>query len=321
MLRSERLKPTPAETRLENWRERVSDAYFELELEYADPAHFDGRIVTFDLDGVALSWLKSDPLRYRRLASHVGADADENFLLTVPDQAPIQFSQRGRTTICGPGSFTLERSGEPYEFSYSEQNLMRVLKIPAQLLRRRIGNPDRLCAMRFDAQAGAGALFADYLSATTRHAETLKGTSAGTVGTQLLDLLSIVLEGAKDPGDSQETSVQAAHLRRIEHYIRTHLSEPDLGPATIAQACGVSVRYLHKLFRNTGCTVAETIRELRLEGCHEAILHSSASVPLSNFAYAWGFSDQSHFCRSFKSHFGVAPGEARRRALAARRKA
>lgn len=316
MQRSARPKTAPAGTRLDDWRERVSDAYFELELEYADPDRFDGRILTFDLDGVALSLLKSDPLRYRRLASHVGADGDENFLLTVPDQAPIRFSQRGRTTICGPGSFTLERSGEPYEFSYSEQNLLRVLKIPAPLLRRRIGAPDRLCAMRFDAHSGAGALFVDYLAATTRHAETLGGTSAGTVGTQLLDLLSIVLEGAQDPGDSQETSVQAAHLRRIEHYIRAHLSEPDLGPSTIAEACGVSVRYLHKLFRATNRSVADTVRELRLDACHEAIRHASASVPLSNLAYAWGFSDQSHFCRSFKAHFGVSPGEARRRALA-----
>lgn len=318
MPRSVKRHPSPVETRLEGWRERVADAYFELDLEYADPDQFVGSIVTYDLDGVALSLLKSDPLRYRRLASHVGTDVDENFLLTVPERAPIRFSQRGRTTMCAPGSFTLERSGEPYEFSYDESNLLRVLKIPAHLLRRRIGTPDRLCAVRFDARTGAGALFADYLAATVRHADSLEGISAGTVGTQLLDLLGIVLEGAKDPGDSQETSVQAAHLRRIEQYIRLHLSDPDLRPATIAQACGVSVRYLHKLFRATNRTVADSIRELRLDGCHEAICNAHASVPLSNLAYAWGFSDQSHFCRSFKSHFGVSPGEARRRAIAAR---
>jgi AraC-like DNA-binding protein len=304
------------EQRLNGWRDSVASAYFELDLEFADPERFDGELVSYDLNDVSLSVLRSDALRYRRLASHLHDAINEDYLLTVPDTSEIEFTQRGRSTTCAPGSFTLERSGEPYEFSYDKPNLLRVLKIPERALRLRIGTPDRLCAIRFDARTGAGALFVDYLALAARHVDGLSSASAGTVGTQLLDLLAVVLEGAGEVGESQETAVQGGHLRRIERYIRTHLGEADLAPATIAQAGGVSVRYLHRLFRNTDRTVAEHIRELRLEACSEELSKAGADFSLGTLAYKWGFSDQSHFCRVFKARYGMSPGEARRAALA-----
>lgn len=308
----------PAAERLRSWRSRVAEAYFELELEYADPDTFTGRLDRFELRDVSLSVLRSEPLRYRRLASHLSGDPEENFLLTVPVTTAIEFSQRGRTTVCAPGSFTLERSGEPYEFSYSEPNELRVLKIPALALGRRVGAPDRLCAVRFDAAGGAGALFVDYLGIATRHAGALDRSGTGTLAGQLLDLLALVLDGAGEVADSEETSVQGAHLHRIERYICQHLREPGLSPASIAAASGVSVGYLHRLFRNTDRTVTEYVRELRLQACHEALVRGGPQVAVGTLCYEWGFSDQSHFTRMFKRRFGVAPGEARRLAVAGR---
>ena len=35
---------------------------------------------------------------------------------------------------------------------------------------------------------------------------------------------------------------------------------------------------------------------------------------VSEIAFAWGFNSSAHFCRLFKSHYGVSPSEFRRRA-------
>ena len=73
---------------------------------------------------------------------------------------------------------------------------------------------------------------------------------------QLVDLLVCsVQEDARvlDPGDS---AVRAAHLCRIEAYARRHLADCDLGPERVAQACGISVRYLHALYRDVGQTLS-----------------------------------------------------------------
>ncbi len=306
--------PAPLLERLDEWRTRVARTYFELDLDYRDPTRFSGELESIELDGVTLSMLASDPLRYRRLATHLGADRDEHFLVTVPECAPVTFAQRGRSTICGPGSFTVERSGAPYEFSYDVPNRLRVLKVSEKALRRRVAAPDRLCAIRFDAASGAGALFVDYLALVATRATVLGAGSRALLGAQLLDLLSVVVEGAADLADSTETSVRTAHRRRIEHHIRSHLGDATLSPASIAAATGVSLRYLHRLFSGSGQTVAEYIRELRLEACHEALTRGIDDGAVGALAYQWGFSDQAHFTRLFKARYGLAPGEARRRA-------
>ena len=304
--------------RLQLWRENVASAYFELELEFGDAESFHGELKTFKLNTLSLSLLRSSALCYRRLVRHLTQDVDENYLLTVPELSDIQFSQRGRSIICPPGSFILERSGEPYEFLYGAPNALRVIKIPERALRLRVAAPDHLCAMRFDARDGAGALFTEFLALTTRHVDSLSSDAPAVISSQLLDLLGLALAGAQGLGESQETSVQAAHVRRVESYIRRRLGHADLSPVQVAQACGLSVRYLHRLFKSTGQTVTEHIRNLRLEACREALQGGHDKLSLGALAYQWGFSDQAHFCRVFKTRYGVSPGEARRLAAAER---
>ena len=53
------------------------------------------------------------------------------------------------------------------------------------------------------------------------------------------------------------------------------------------------------------CTIGEYIRQLRIErACRQ--LHAS-DEPLATIASAVGFSDQSHFSRTFKRLIGMTP--------------
>lgn len=46
------------------------------------------------------------------------------------------------------------------------------------------------------------------------------------------------------------------HLALAKSFIVRHLGQPDLAPADVAEACGVSQSYLHRLFANDGATVS-----------------------------------------------------------------
>ncbi|MGE3772871.1 MAG: helix-turn-helix domain-containing protein [Gammaproteobacteria bacterium] len=311
----------PVAERPSRWRECLVRTFsFEVELEFSDPDRFAGRLATFNLGQVSLSLLGSAPLRYRRLVTHLADEGDEYYLISLPTGAPFHFSQRRRTAVCAPGSFTIERSGEPYELSYGEPNLLHVLKIPSRLMRRTISAPDRLCAVHFDAAHGAGALFSDYLTLLTRHLTALATGGATVAGNHVMELLAFAVEHAGKGCDSGENAVQSAHLLRIEDHVRRHLGDPALSPATLAAAAGISVRYLHRLFARSGRTVSGHIRELRLEACHEALVRDPTGITLGALAYRWGFSDQANFCRLFKARYGLTPGEARRAARAGRMK-
>jgi AraC family transcriptional regulator len=81
--------------------------------------------------------------------------------------------------------------------------------------------------------------------------------------------------------------------------------------AKVAGSVGVHETHLSREFRRYyRCTVGEYLRRLRVEfACRKL---SASATPLSEIALAAGFSDQSHFARTFKRMIGTSPAAYRR---------
>jgi AraC-like DNA-binding protein len=295
------------------WHEAIASTYFPLDLAFRDAARFAGEVRSWDLSSVSLSRLTSEALQYRRLPHHFRAERDEHFLVTVPARAEIFFSQAGRDVRCHPGGFILERSHEPYEFSHDARCDLWVMKVEARALGLRLRAPDRFCSLQFDAAQGAGGLFADMLPLIPRRFDTMDGEGRAAVGRQLVDLLALALKADERTLTAGASSVRAAHLTRIESFVRRHLGDAGLDPETIARACGISTRYLHELFRDTNQTLGSWIRDQRLEAARELLADCSHRQPLAQVAYALGFGDQAQFSRTFKARFGLTPKDYRAR--------
>jgi len=81
----------------------------------------------------------------------------------------------------------------------------------------------------------------------------------------------------------------------------------------LAHAAGVHPVYLARAFRACyGCSPGSYLRSRRLGWAVEQI--ATTARPLSEIAYAAGFSDQSHLTRSFTHAFGIPPCKYRTRA-------
>lgn len=298
------------------WREVISNAYFHLQLNFRDANTFSGTLQSWDLGLVSLSRLHCNALQYQRLRQHCQVKAPE-LLVTVPQRSAVDFTQMGRNTHCAPGQFLLEHSDEPYEFSHAEHNDMWVLKLPEAALKARVGNTDRFCAQRFDTTTGMGKLFSDYLQLITRHCDTGQSPDAHSLmGMQLVELLGLALKETPSVLQSTLSVVRAAHLARIEAYVRRHLADDRLDPETIANENSVSLRYLHDLFKDTGQTVAQWVRDLRLQFAYEQLTRASATLSIAQIAYACGFSDQTQFSHAFKRRYGASPRETMRQSVA-----
>lgn len=103
----------------------------------------------------------------------------------------------------------------------------------------------------------------------------------------------------------------------VQKYIRAHLADPELSPGTVADAHHISLRHLHRLFRQHGLTVAAWIRRQRLEGCWRDLTDAAMfSQPIQVIASRWGFTDNAHFSRVFRAAYGFPPSHLRRRAEA-----
>ncbi|GJD48613.1 Transcriptional activator NphR [Methylobacterium crusticola] len=293
------------------WDEAVSRTYFPLDLGFGSGPGFAGDLDVWSLGSVAISRNVSDGLVYRRHARHLLQDHDESFLITVPERAEVSFRQDGKDVRCRPGAFLIERSHLPYEFAYADPNALWVLKVPSAVLRARIGRPERLATLSFDATRGVGALFVDMLRLSAPRVDEMDEAARDMAGRHLVDLLALAVESDPRALGSQATSVQGAHLQRAERYIRANLARSDLAPNLVAQACGLSVRYLHQLFETQGTTVCGWIRRQRLLLCDEALRDPACRRTISEIAYRWGFGDQAQFSRQYRAQFGRTPRDAR----------
>jgi AraC-like DNA-binding protein len=301
----------PRHDRSRHWHEAIAAAYFPLDLSFRYPDGFSGDLNLWQLGEVSLSRLTSAALQYRRLPRHMKAERDEHFLITVPARSEIFFSQCGKEVRCNPGGFILERSHEPYEFSHDEAADLWVLKVEARALAGRIRQPDRFCSMQFNAANSAGGLFSDMLHLIPARFEGMTNDVRSAVGRQLVDLLVLALKDDERTLTTGASSVREAHLTRIEAFVRKNLSSPGLDPDTIARACGLSVRYLHELFRDTNQTLGSWVRDQRLAACRDALASDTGRQTVAEIAYRFGFSDQAQFSRSFKARFGMSPREFR----------
>ena len=176
------------------WHEAIAATYFPLDLQFAEPDRFRGDLSIWQFGDFSLSHNISASLMYRRSRHHLGAEREEQFLVTVPTRAEVVFAQGGKEIRCRPGGFFLERSHEPYEFSHTELAEMWVIKIDAKALGGRIRAPDRFCSVQFDARNGAGGLFTDMLRLIPARFDAMSAEARSMVGRHLIDLLVLSIK-------------------------------------------------------------------------------------------------------------------------------
>lgn len=300
-----------ASQRREFWQDVICKTYFPLDIAFAGGGDFKGGIGAWALGPLALSRNISDGLLYRRRQRHLVAEREESFLVTVPELAEIRFEQDGKDVVCRPGAFLIERSHLPYEFSHREPAALWVLKIPSAVLRSRIDRPERLATLQFDATRSVGAMFVDVLRLTGERLDEMDDAARVLMGRQLLDLLSLAIEGDERVLAGRSSTVRNAHMHRCEGFIRTRLADVRLTPQMIADGCAISLRYLHQIFEAEGVTVCAYIRNQRLLASDAMLKDLACRKSLSEIAYQWGFGDQAQFSRHYRAKYGCTPSEAR----------
>jgi AraC family transcriptional regulator len=99
-------------------------------------------------------------------------------------------------------------------------------------------------------------------------------------------------------------------LKKSKEFLHENFTD-SLTLEELAVRADVHPAHFSRVFREKfGCSVGEYVRRLRVEFASRQLL--STDIPLAEIAAAAGFSDQSHFNRTFKSIFGVTPAEYRK---------
>lgn len=126
--------------------------------------------------------------------------------------------------------------------------------------------------------------------------------------------------GVAEPRDARlRGGLSPTARRRVLDLIDARLDK-GVSIDELAREAGLSPSYFMRAFRQAvGRPAHQHILTLRLERARRLLEQPGAS--LSDIALRTGFSDQAHFTRLFKRHFGVTPGVVLRARARARRRA
>ena len=201
---------------------------------------------------------------------------------------------------------------QPTEVEIVEAFYKRTLLFPREQVFAVCPRLAEVSALPSLAGSGSARLLVRYMNALALELPQLETAAAAAAANAALELLRAAIE-PNLPSDRSAT--RTAMRAEIARYVRTHLQDPALGPASIARAYAMSVRALHALFEDVDASVAGLVRSERLARCLEDLRQRNGGS-VTDIAFRWGFCDAAHFSRVFKREFGSTPSEVRQAALA-----
>jgi AraC-like DNA-binding protein len=253
-------------------------------------------------------------LFFRRSWAHIQADGTDVAVLWFVKRGSLSISHQTGQSLAKAGDFAVTHSGTPFfmECRTDSELVHEVLHavIPSHQLRRFIpaAIPTGFCTAANSREfLVAERLFRDVFEDAGR----MSGQTSELLVEGALSLLHDAV-AERDFRQPPRKSVGDCRLEEVLRFIDIHFCDPSLNLATVAQACGISARYVALLLERNGTSFSTIVWDKRLQAAKEWLSSAGANgVPLNKVAYRVGFKSAAHFSRRFKQAFDMSPEEYR----------
>lgn len=294
---------------LDFWREAVAEAFVPVTVTAdVEPQDFHGEVRAKPLGPLGVAVIDAQPQQVHRTPE---PGPEQVFFLNLPLRGTARVSQDGQATWLRPGDFALLDSSRPFDLHFPEPFEQLSLVIPASLVP---GPPSPLgggmTGVAVSADSGAGHIASCALQALAHEESWRGGHDEGLLAHRLVDLVTLAAgSGCPTRAPVGGRLLLQAALDQVDR----SLDDVGLSPAAVADAVGVSVRYLHRLFADEGTTFGRYVLQRRLERCHRELLDPAlCRQPVSLTARRHGLPDPTHFARVYRARYGQTPREVRR---------
>jgi AraC-like DNA-binding protein len=296
------------------WQEALCEHYLKVDTRSPSPIDYEGFLNKSILGPAILSEVFLSAQKITRNHQHIALLDKDCFYITFPSKGSTLVEQSGKQQVSTPGTAVLFDAAEPYHLRCNDYCQSMYVEMPRSTLIDRcpVDKLESVPALNF--ADGLGWAVAEFCKLVALEADSIGNDVAPKVVTEVADLLALCINAELNRKPTGEDLAKKFRLQSLKSYIESRLDDPDLSPEMIAKDNRISVRYLHYLFKGTGKSVSEWVRERRLEKCHQKLTSTKFDEDsITNIAFSLGFNSSSHFTRLFKQKFGMPPRWARQK--------
>ena len=290
------------------WQEAICEYYLKVNVSSSDPDHYKGILSKSVVGPIALSDVFLSPQQINRTRQHIAHLDKDCFYLTFPSSGSILIEQNGEREVSTPGTAVLFDTTRPYRLQCRDFHQAMYVEMPRSILIERCSADKLSKVLALNFADGLGWALSTFCKLIAADVDSWNPEIATSVSFEIADLMALYIdsESARKPID--ENLAGKFRLQSLQFYILSRLDHPDLTPSTIARDNGISLRYLHYLFKISGTSVCEWIREQRLKKCQQMLTSAKFKRDsITDIAFSMGFNSSSHFTRLFKQKFGMTP--------------
>jgi AraC-like DNA-binding protein len=294
----------PAHQRVMAWRELFGEHLLRLEVEAKERDRFHANATIRMLPDVGIMTGSFGDVRFLR--PHTVSDSDDAFLTLGATGAQVR--QGRHEASIGEGDGLLGLAAETI-FADVPACRFTTLRIPMSAFPHSVVRSGRICCDRIPAGFGPLQLLRQYLRVLDDQQMIATPELQQLAATHIQDLVTLAVGATGDAAEfARERGGRAARQRAVLELVARHASEPGFNPSRAAVLLGISVRYVHRLLEPTGRSFADHLLSHRLQRAANMLRDPHfAHLKIAVVATDAGFSDISHFNRTFRHAFGDTP--------------
>jgi len=288
------------------WREAICDVYVHVDVRATRPDEYRGFIREAKFGKVVLTDILLSEQRIQRSSRHIARLDKDCYYLQLIYSGNIDVIQRDATHRSNAARGALFCATEEYELRCKGDVRSFYLEIPRAEFAERFPKERIPVSAPINTTRGLGRIATEFCATLAAEGSKLDENARAHLGEQLMDMLALTLLSSEGDLPAAEGSVRQARLRAVQRWIEAHISDPDLSLEKIAAANGISLRYLHLLFRQSKMSASEWIWNRRLELCYDRIAKGDGQS-ITAIAFEHGFNSSAHFSTLFRRKYGVPP--------------
>ncbi len=305
--------------RFDLWREVLTRKLLRVAIDPLSGDPFTAKVMMRAQHGFRLGLGEMGPTISRRTRGVVAADNDD-LALMVNLGGSFTLVRAGGELTLGEGDATLVSCTELGDIVRPARGRQLCIRMPRSAVAAHFPDIEAMTGRLIPRATDALRLLVHYVSHLYEDDDIAMSPGASELVVQHIGELVTLTVGAgrRAVMEAAVGGLRAARMSKVKSLISANLAREHLSAEDVAEAVGVSPRYVRRLFEAEGDSFSNYLATQRLQRAH-ALLTSpaAAGMTIATIAFKVGFGDLSYFNRRFRSAFDATPSDVRAQARAA----